>query len=92
MPTVRKVVLATNVAETTLTIPGIKYVVDSGYFKENTFDPHGHMDNPTIVSDHLIPLRRRVVIITRPKKLPVKDPERIQAQIAVGYCMSRICL
>jgi len=44
MPTVRKLVLATNVAETTLTIPGIKYVVDSGYFKENTYDPQGQMD------------------------------------------------
>jgi len=44
MPFVRKVVLATNVAETTLTIPGIKYVIDSGYFKENTYDPRGQMD------------------------------------------------
>jgi len=43
-PNIRKLVLATNVAETTLTIPGIKYVVDSGYFKENTYDPHGQMD------------------------------------------------
>ena len=92
MPVELQVLVFTVHGHAHLTIPGIKYVVDSGYFKENTFDPHGHMDNPTIVSDHLIPLRRRVVIITRPKKLPVKDPERIQAQIAVGYCMSRICL
>src|SRR5690606_2471330 len=28
--TVRRVVLATNVAETSLTVPGIKYVVDTG--------------------------------------------------------------
>ncbi len=30
----RLVVVATNVAETSLTIPGIKYVVDSGRAKE----------------------------------------------------------
>ena len=29
-PTVRRVVLATNVAETSLTVPGIRYVVDTG--------------------------------------------------------------
>ncbi|MPT21724.1 MAG: hypothetical protein E2577_01205, partial [Starkeya sp.] len=26
----RKIVLATNVAETSLTVPGIRYVIDSG--------------------------------------------------------------
>jgi ATP-dependent RNA helicase DHX33 len=32
----RKIVVATNVAETSLTIPGIKYVVDSGRVKSKT--------------------------------------------------------
>jgi len=35
---VRQIVVATNVAETSLTIPGIKYVVDSGRTKEKSFD------------------------------------------------------
>lgn len=34
----RLVVVATNVAETSLTIPGIKYVVDCGRAKERTYD------------------------------------------------------
>ncbi|QRV92272.1 pre-mRNA-splicing factor ATP-dependent RNA helicase DHX15/PRP43 [Ceratobasidium sp. AG-Ba] len=35
----RLVVVATNVAETSLTIPGIRYVVDTGRAKERCFDP-----------------------------------------------------
>lgn len=36
----RKVVLATNIAETSLTIEGIKVVVDSGYGRTSKFDPN----------------------------------------------------
>jgi hypothetical protein len=35
----RKIVFATNSAETSITIPGIKYVIDSGRIKEMQFDP-----------------------------------------------------
>jgi HrpA-like RNA helicase len=36
---VRKVILATNIAETSLTLPNIKYVVDTGLVKVRTFNP-----------------------------------------------------
>lgn len=36
-PEPRKVILSTNVAETSVTIPGIRYVVDSGKAKEKEF-------------------------------------------------------
>ena len=35
---VRVIVVATNVAETSLTIPNIRYVVDSGRSKEKLYD------------------------------------------------------
>ncbi|WVW82347.1 hypothetical protein I302_104354 [Kwoniella bestiolae CBS 10118] len=35
----RLVIISTNVAETSLTIPGIRYVVDSGRAKERHYDP-----------------------------------------------------
>jgi ATP-dependent helicase HrpB len=38
-PGVRKVVLATNIAETSLTIPGVRVVVDSGLMRRARFDP-----------------------------------------------------
>ncbi len=37
--TVRKIVVSTNVAETSLTIPGIRYVVDSGLVRLSRYSP-----------------------------------------------------
>ena len=38
-PGIRKVVLATNIAETSLTIQGVRVVVDSGLVRRSMFDP-----------------------------------------------------
>ena len=38
-PGVRRVVLATNVAETSVTIPGVTVVIDSGLARRSRFDP-----------------------------------------------------
>ncbi|GAB2283276.1 hypothetical protein Dimus_017797 [Dionaea muscipula] len=43
-PGQRKVIFATNVAETSLTIPGVKYVVDSGMAKDSRFEPGSGMN------------------------------------------------
>lgn len=40
----RKVVVASNIAETSLTIDGVKYVVDSGFCKLKTYNPRLGMD------------------------------------------------
>ena len=44
-PGARKVVLATNIAETSITIDGIYYVVDPGFVKQNAYDARLGMDS-----------------------------------------------
>ncbi len=41
----RRVILATNIAETSLTVPGVRIVVDSGIEKIDHVDPHTGFDN-----------------------------------------------
>ena len=43
-PGVRKCIVATNIAETSLTVEGIKYVVDAGYAKMKVYNPKMGMD------------------------------------------------
>ncbi|KAK7952034.1 uncharacterized protein PG986_007762 [Apiospora aurea] len=43
-PGVRKCIVATNIAETSLTVDGIMYVVDSGYSKLKVYNPRMGMD------------------------------------------------
>jgi ATP-dependent RNA helicase DHX8/PRP22 len=40
----RKVVIATNIAETSITIDGIYYVIDPGFVKQNCYDAKSGMD------------------------------------------------
>lgn len=42
---VRKVVLGTNIAETSLTIDGICFVVDTGFCKQKSYNPRSGMES-----------------------------------------------
>ena len=44
----RKVILSTNIAETSITIPGVKYVVDTGVVKARGYNPRIGLDMLTV--------------------------------------------
>lgn len=48
-PGARKVVLATNIAETSVTIPGIVYVIDPGFCKQKNYNPKTGMESLEVV-------------------------------------------
>lgn len=45
----RKVILATNIAETSVTIPGIKYVIDPGLVKVRSYSPDSGIESLIVV-------------------------------------------
>lgn len=45
----RKVILATNIAETSITVGGLRYVVDTGFMKVRVFDTGKGVDMLAIV-------------------------------------------
>ncbi|GAA5996462.1 uncharacterized protein JCM10292_007626 [Rhodotorula paludigena] len=58
-PRTRKVIVSTNVAEASVTIDGIKFVVDSGLVKLRSFDPATGMDALVTTSCSLASLAQR---------------------------------
>ena len=45
----RKCIVATNIAETSITVPNVRFVVDCGYTKQKTFDPARSMESLVVV-------------------------------------------
>jgi pre-mRNA-splicing factor ATP-dependent RNA helicase DHX16 len=54
----RKVVLATNIAETSITIDGVVFVIDPGFVKQNAYNPRTGMSSLVVVPVYCLQFRR----------------------------------
>ena len=57
---VRTVVLATNIAETSITIDGIVFVIDPGFVKQNTYNPKTGMSSLDVVPVSMVLVLRMI--------------------------------
>lgn len=83
-PGSRKVVLATNIAETSITIDGIYYVIDPGFVKQNSYDAKVRYF-PLAISSHffvsysLVWMPSWLFLFPRPK--PDRDQEELDVLV-----------
>ena len=83
----RKVVVATNIAETSITIDGVVYVIDPGFSKQNVFDPRSRISSLLVTPISKASARQRAGRAgrTRPGKCFRLYPEEsFNTQLQVG--------
>jgi len=82
-------VIATNIAETSLTIDGIYYVVDPGFVKQKVYNSKTGMDSLVVT-----PISQ--VIITSPRRLdssptPLGEPQILHLLFCAPLVIIVIC-
>lgn len=76
----RKVVLATNIAETSITIDGVVFVIDPGFVKQNSYNPRTGMSSLVVV-----PVSRPIPMPEYPlTPLSALELLRIKEQVVLG--------
>ena len=84
----RKVVLATNIAETSITIDGVVFVIDPGFVKQNSYNPRTGMSSLVVVpvsqlSSLPLSMETGEVLITFPLSLSSAHERRRIKELAV---------
>lgn len=78
-------ILATNIAETSITIPGIRYVIDPGFVKARSYNPSKGMESLDVVPASKAQTLQRRYHALHSFFLSVQDG------LMVGKCCNYIC-
>ncbi|KAK7246966.1 hypothetical protein RIF29_41839 [Crotalaria pallida] len=78
-PNCRRIIVATNIAETSLTVDGVVYVIDSGYVKQRQYNPSAGMYSLDVVQISKVQANQRAGRAgrTRPGKCYRLYPSRV---------------
>lgn len=78
-PNCRRIIVATNIAETSLTVDGVVYVIDSGYVKQRQYNPSSGMYSLDVVQISKVQANQRAGRAgrTRPGKCYRLYPSRL---------------
>ncbi|TKY59874.1 ATP-dependent RNA helicase dhx8 [Spatholobus suberectus] len=78
-PNCRRIIVATNIAETSLTVDGVVYVIDSGYVKQRQYNPSSGMYSLDVVQISKVQANQRAGRAgrTRPGKCYRLYPSRV---------------
>lgn len=105
-PGSRKVVIATNIAETSLTIDGIFYVVDPGFVKQKVYNSKTGMDSLVVTPISQVSLFIHKILMDtniclffisrlKPSNVPAgqgaRDPGNVTGYIPRGHTGTRCC-
>ena len=75
-----QVVLATNIAETSLTIDGIIYVIDPGFCKQKSYNPRTGMESLVVVPCSKVSAATQLASMPSPEPLHRHQPTSGQAE------------
>ena len=83
----RKVVCATNIAEASVTIEGVVYVVDSGFVKLKSHHPRAGLDFLTVVLFHFLSF----VFLSSLSSLSLPSSHLLLLLLLPGSCFKSLC-
>jgi len=91
MDPARQIILATNIAETSVTISGIKYVIDTGMHKERVYNARSGLDTLGVLPVSMAQVRHQQHVAARPGPGLPHEPSRQRCCMMPALLCLQVC-